>query len=328
MLPIGNYKLTFVAKDRGAIREHSGSAWRGLFGHSLKNTFCVTGQKECEHCLLYHSCGYVYLFETPPPPDTEKMRKYTSVPRPFIILPLQKENKVLEPGDRFQVGFRLFGGANRFLPHVIHSWRVAAKSGIGQRVHRSELTAVEQESEPGSGNWSTAFQSGNPFRHIPPVPPKTPGIPDSIRVILDSPLALRRKGCIVNPESFSFSDLFSSLLRRVSMLSYFHDEQSLEVDFSALTRQSKSIELIHPHLYWEKWMRYSSRQKKTLCMRGIKGTFTLDPGQIADFWPFLWVGQWTGTGKSTVMGQGQYRISPVSLEDYQNSIVSDRIGAG
>ncbi len=315
VLLLGNYRLSFAAVDDVPIRKFSGSAWRGLFGHSLKKTLCITQSEDCCRCLLYYNCGYSYLFETPPPPDAEKMRKYQAAPHPFVLLPLHNEEMHFKPGEYFSVGIRLFGKANSYLPYVIQAWKNAGASGLGQGIHRFKLAAVEQETQPGSGQWKPIYQPDNPLIPLLPAPPAFPPIPGTVQIHLSSPLRLQQEGKLVSAEKLTFSSFFRPLLRRISMLSYFHSEQPLEVDFKQLSQQSDAVELISPELTWQKQRRYSSRQNNSISMSGILGEFNLNPEQLEPFWPYLWLGQWTGVGKGTVMGQGKYLINPENLEE-------------
>lgn len=319
ILQLGNYRLSFIAIDDVPIRKFSGSAWRGLFGHSLKKTLCITQGEECNRCLLYHSCGYSYLFETPPPPDTEKMRKYPAVPHPFILQPLHNEEMHFKPGEYFSVGLRLFGKATDYLPYVIQSWKNAGSSGLGQGLHRFQLAAVEQEKQLGSGKWQPIYQPNRPLTPIPASFPSLPSLPNTLELHLTSPLRVNENGRVVDAENLTFSSFFRTLLRRISMLSYFHSDRPLEVDFKHLNQQSREIELIKPKLHWQKWSRYSSRQKSTIDMSGIQGSFSLENKQLEPFWSYLWLGQWLGVGKGAVMGQGQYLINPASLPDRQKA---------
>jgi CRISPR/Cas system endoribonuclease Cas6 (RAMP superfamily) len=48
-------------------------------------------------------------------------------------------------------------------------------------------------------------------------------------------------------------------------------------------------------------------------MGGLLGRFRLHGPDIAPFWPYLWLGQWTHAGKGATLGLGRYRIVPASL---------------
>ena len=43
-------------------------------------------------------------------------------------------------------------------------------------------------------------------------------------------------------------------------------------------------------------------------MGGLVGEFELSDIGLKPFWPYLWLGQWTHSGKGTVMGLGRYRL--------------------
>jgi hypothetical protein len=62
------------------------------------------------------------------------------------------------------------------------------------------------------------------------------------------------------------------------------------------------------NLQWLDWERYSSRQKQKLRMGGLTGAVDLDGSQLADLWPYIWLGQWTHAGKGTSMGLGRFEI--------------------
>ena len=91
-LSVGRYRLRYARRAESRFPAFAGSAWRGAFGHALKRTVCVTRLRQCPDCLLYRSCVYPYIFETPPPLHAAKMRRYTAAPHPFVIeIPLADE---------------------------------------------------------------------------------------------------------------------------------------------------------------------------------------------------------------------------------------------
>lgn len=92
-LPFARYRLRFKPSRKGRLPGYTGSAWRGVLGHALKKIVCVTHLNSCPPCLLYRSCPYPYIFETPPPVAAQKMCKYTAAPHPFVLEPPQKEKK-------------------------------------------------------------------------------------------------------------------------------------------------------------------------------------------------------------------------------------------
>jgi hypothetical protein len=310
MLPaIGRYRLVLEAKDPLRLPDYPGSAWRGVFGNGLRRTVCATGAPGCGGCLLLDHCVYAYVFETPPPPGTGKLRLYTAAPHPFVLEPPADGPVALDAGTRYALGLTLVGRANQHLPFIVHAFRVAGQRGIGKGNGRFALPEVAQEQVPGNGDWVAIFSGGD--ERLAPSPPSRaviPACPTAVGIELLTPLRLRRGESLVGPGDFRFRDLFGSLLRRLSLLSYFHTDEPLELDFSALVHAADDVPVRQARLGWREWTRYSSRQGGTMQMGGIVGKFRLQGEGLEPFWPFLWAGQWVHAGKAATMGLGRYRL--------------------
>jgi hypothetical protein len=90
--PLGQGPFPLLARFRFRMRAlgeirlpvYPGSAWRGLLGHGLRRTACVTRAPTCDGCLLIQACVYAQLFETPPPPGLE-LPGFSAVPHPFVL---------------------------------------------------------------------------------------------------------------------------------------------------------------------------------------------------------------------------------------------------
>jgi hypothetical protein len=265
----------------------------------------VTGARHCPDCLLYRSCVYPYVFETPPPENAAKLRKYTAAPHPFVIEPWP-DCRDLAPDQAFGVDLVLIGRGNAQLAYLIEALRRAGERGLGRSEGRYALAGVEQETAAG---WQAIYAPGGRLQTLPATVPAAPPLPAGpLRVELLTPLRLKVGGDLVTPERLRFRDFFSQLLRRVSLLSYFHTDTPLETDFRALVQAAEAVPLAAPELRWQDWTRYSSRQDALLQMGGLVGSFVLEGADLAPFWPYLWLGQWTHAGKGAVMGLGRYRL--------------------
>ena len=125
----------------------------------------------------------------------------------------------------------------------------------------------------------------------------------------------------MTPDEFRFTNLFKNLLRRLSMLSYFHTDTPLETDFAGLSRAADAVPVARNELSWRDWTRYSSRQQTSMQMGGLVGEVEFEAPDWNPFWPYLWLGQWTHAGKGTSMGLGRYSIGvPVSLPDQRTGL--------
>jgi hypothetical protein len=310
ILPLAVFDCSFLCDEDDALPGYAGSAWRGAFGRALKRAVCVARDTECPACLLYRSCVYPYAFETPPPPDARKMRRYTAAPHPFVLRIDPRQS-----GSPYRLGLTLLGRADRHLPYFIHALAEAGKAGLGRKRRPFELIEVRQAAKPGAEDWRSIYAPGEPLKMAPGCVAETPPLPDWLEIRLETPLRLRSGEHLVTPADFRFAELFRPLLRRISMLTYFHTDTPLEADFAALGRSAREVPVHEPRLRWYDWTRYSSRQGTTMEMGGLLGHFRVRGGDVEPFWPYLWLGQWTHAGKGATMGMGSYRILPASLPD-------------
>lgn len=303
-LPVGRYRIEFFADTPVDLGDFPGSPWRGALGHALRRTVCVARGQECKACMLYRSCAYPYLFQTPVPETAPKMRRYETAPPPYVIDAPAHTDATLH----YPLELTLIGIANHHFPIVLHALRQAAGSGRGIAGHRLRLGRVAQETAPGSGEWLPIYEDGGALTPSPPAVMTIPPCPQHVGIRLHTPLRLKRDGRHVGPGDFRFADLFGNLLRRISLLTCFHTDVPLETDFKSLVTQAKEIGITH-RLTWKEQSRYSARQKTRMQYGGLLGDIELREQAIAPFWPYLWIGQWVHAGSGVTMGLGAYRLT-------------------
>lgn len=311
-LAFTHYALFFTTKQTIKLPVYPGSAWRGAFGNALKKTVCIIRNTPCQACLLKSTCAYSYVFETPPPENTEKMRKYTAAPHPFVIQLSEKRQE--EEVTDYQLNLVLFGHAQRFLPYFVHAFQKAGDDGIGGKRQVFTLEKIKQQAL--NGEAVSIYQHGK--LSLPKQQPESilPEMPESLSINIHTPLRIKQNGKNLGPETFNFAALFSNLLRRISMLSYFHTDTPLETDFAGLSQIARQITFKSKQLQWYDWKRYSSRQQTEMQMGGVVGSLQLDMSGLEELWPYLWLGQWTHAGKGTSMGMGHYSLTATSLSDH------------
>ena len=299
VLPIGQYRALFASDTPPRFSDFPGNAWRGALGHALKRSVCVTRQPQCQDCLLYRSCLYPYFWETPPHVGAEKMRKYETAPHPFVL-----DAEATEP---LSLNFTLIGQANRHLPVFIHALTQAAAGPRGVSGNVLELVSVEQAASIEGHDWRGIFAPGQALLAHPVHTPGVPAPHAECTVEILTPLRVKREGRHVGPRDFTFADLFGNLLRRISMLSYFHTETPLQTDFKALMGAARQV-TARVELEWVELSRYSKRQQSQMQLGGVVGRLTLADADLATFWPYLWLGQFTHAGNGATMGLGRYRL--------------------
>ncbi len=106
MLRIARYRFTVCAQDPIRLPPFPGSAIRGIFGHGLKRSVCVTRLHDCNECELRSHCVYSYLFET-----SAMVGKGKNAPHP-LILDVHRLMQRYDPGEAFGIEATLVGKAN------------------------------------------------------------------------------------------------------------------------------------------------------------------------------------------------------------------------
>jgi hypothetical protein len=310
-LPLKSYRFHFETAQNIRLPEYPGSAWRGAFGHALKKTVCIVRNTPCKQCLLQSACAYSYIFETPPPANSEKMRKYTAAPHPFV---LQLPQTAAANNQTYILNLILYGHGQRYFPYMVHALQNAGLDGIGNQQLAFVLHKITDISLQADGD--VIYQKGELLPQAAAESPAIPAMPNQIELYFPTPLRIKQDSKNLTSHDFSFGAFFGALLRRISMLSYFHTDTPLETDFAALTAKARTVRFSAQQLKWFDWTRYSSRQQTEMQMGGLLGSVNLDMQGLEEFWPYLWLGQWTHVGKGATMGMGAYSISAASLPNH------------
>ncbi len=294
-----------------SLPSYKGATLRGGFGHALKKIACVHAHTKtvCDSCQHPDCCVYGYLFETPPPNDTTMMRKYTAVPHPFILEPPLIKKSLFHPTDTITFGLILIGKAIGYLPYFIYAFEELGKRGLGRDGGRFEVKSVhggdqnEQVIYRGEEkvlkntvaqiSAQDFFNRENPFSETVTLRFLTPA-----RIVYEDQLS----------KTVPFHLIFRTLIRRLSLLSYFHSGgDSSEVDFKGLIKKAESVQVVVSDLKWYDWERYSGRQQTRMKMGGWIGEVTYR-GDFSELYPYLLMGVDLHVGKGTSFGLGQYEI--------------------
>jgi CRISPR-associated endoribonuclease Cas6 len=322
------YLFSLTAIDTLKLPEYKGSTLRGGFGHAFRKVVCTFKNKQCDDCLLRHRCVYSYVFETPPPADTVIMTKYLRAPHPFVIEPSPEKKELYHPGEGLEFGLVLIGRADDYLPYFIYAFDEMGKTGIGRGKGKYRLDTVSLGSETlydgTTGVLKSSAEAGKrgsaegkkcesaearkcggseEFESLPAF--SASSLPRRLTFRFLTPTRLVSNGSL-EPDP-DFKTIFRTLLRRLSMLSYFHCGKELEADYNGLIERAGSVETVRKRLRWHDWERYSARQDTRMKMGGFVGEMEFS-GEFGEFLPFLELGELVHVGKGTGFGLGRYEI--------------------
>jgi len=314
---IGRFEFIVKPKDKLYLPIYKGSTLRGGFGHSLRRVICVTKGKECKDCLLKQKCIYSSIFETPPPKNTTKLRKYPYAPHPFVIEPPLEEKREYKEDNEFSFNLILIGKAIDYLPYFIFAFDKLGELGLGRG--KGKYLLKEVRSINGNSNSAHPIYTG-----------EDKILKDSYSLISGKDILEECKKYyhkreltlnFVTParlkyqehfiKNLEFHILIRNLLRRISLLSYFHCDKELQIDFKGLIEKAKRVKKEDSNLNWYDWQRYSARQKAKMLLGGFIGkvTFAFDGVEPEQFLPLILLGKYIHVGKGTGFGLGKYEIS-------------------
>lgn len=306
---LANYSFTLKVLESLDLPEYKGAVLRGGFGYAFRKVVCIVKDKECSACLLKEKCVYAYVFETSPPVDARLMRKYPTAPHPFILTPPLEDDRLYEPGEEIKFELTLIGKAIDFLPYFIYTFEELGKMGLGKKRGKFSLAEVQylfNRSE------RTTIYSGRE-QILRPIKeevkflvhkPMPPGL-CSLHLIFLTPTRLRFNGDLTS--ELEFHIFFRNLLRRISLLSYFHCGAELSVNFRQLIQESEKIQTTRRNLRWYDWERYSTKQQTKMKLGGFLGEVVFQ-GNFEPFWPFLVLGEFVHVGKGSSFGLGKYEL--------------------
>jgi len=105
-----------------------------------------------------------------------------------------------------------------------------------------------------------------------------------------------------------FHMLIRQLLRRLSLLSYFHNGGDPSGwNFKGMIERAEEVNVAKKGLRWHDWERYSARQETRMKMGGFVGEISFE-GDIGPFMPLIRAGEVLHVGKGTSFGLGKYTV--------------------
>ena len=282
-----------------------GSTLRGGFGYMFKRTVCgLKQQKECSSCMLYHTCIYATIFESPVPDNANIMSKYTNCPHPFVFSIDHYNNNE----STLIFNTRIIGKIKNYIPYFVYAIRELGKNGLGKnkinyrikKVYDSNQTLYyenDQWSKPESYQIIDQAYINNKIA--------SSSFGDTLTLKFITPSRVKYNGELQDKVEFHL--LIRTLLRRISMLSYFYTDTQLKLDFKNIISQAEKIITYSSDLKWVDKSRYSTRQRHRMKLGGVVGTVTYK-GDFSLFLPLILWGEYLHIGKGTSFGLGKYKL--------------------
>ncbi len=299
------YTFHIRAIDELNLPKYKGSTFRGGFGNAFKKIACVLKTLECNSCPLKEQCLYIYIFETITPDKSSILNLYPhdKIPHPFIIEPPDTEQTLFNEDEILTFNLILIGKAIQHFPYFLYAFDRLGQIGIGkgrgrfkvEKVVSGGVTVYENEifikTEPMVTEVLENKNADNDF--------------DEITIKILTPLRIKFGRKLV--DKIEFHILMRSLLRRLSLLCYFHCEQNVDINAKELVEKAMQVKTKNSSLKWLDWERYSNRQQERMKLGGVVGEITFE-GELSPFLSILKAGEIIHAGKNTAFGLGKYEI--------------------
>lgn len=305
MFSLVNLRVTFKAQEDINFPLYSGSAFRGLFGKSLRKISCLAKKETCMGCGIFATCPYATIFEN----GQRAYGSHDEVPNPYVIEPLPLGKKNVKKGELFSFNCILYGTATEKLSYVILAWIKAGKMGFTTEHSLAQLIRIEQVCA--DANLQLIYdveQSSALLQNVD----STYFFPEArqikkIHIILQTPLRIHHQGHPVVPDQFTAQDFLISLLRRQENMAKYHITNYPLLNYEEIKNDIANVRITSSNLHWCDWARYSSRQQKRIALGGIVGDFVLQ-GDLSQLYSYIKLGEVFHLGKSAVLGMGKYCI--------------------
>lgn len=289
----------------GSLPRHGGAVLRSAFGAALRAVSCDNPDSECSSCPTRDACAYLYLFETPLPPDARFLRAADRLPHPFVLRAWGEDRARVGGGDLVTIEVILVGRAIDLLPHVMVAVGRMAMRGLGRERLPLRLVGIDQL-EGREGRARTLFDSQRQVDQVQPEGLQVPDISAAVEIELLTPTNLVSDGRSLR--QLEFAPLVRALLRRASALSAFHCNAALELDYRALVDRAGTVHVAQADTRHVSFKRYSSRQGQRVPQEGLVGRARLEGDALRELAPLLALGEVVHVGKGTAMGMGRYQI--------------------
>lgn len=236
------------------------------------------------------------------------MRKYTTAPHPFIIEPPHEGKNKYDPDEEITFNLILIGKGIDYIPYFIYTFSELGNTGIGRAKGRYELRKVVTHDGTIYSSDTGTLKAISPASLPLDINAKDfdTDTPSSLTIQFLTPTRIVYNGHLA--PALEFHMLIRNLLRRISLLYYFHcGGDPSGWDFRGLIKKAEAIKVKDSHLRWQDIERYSTRQNTRMKLGGFVGEITFE-GNIDPFMPLLRAGEVLHVGKATAFGLGQFRI--------------------
>lgn len=337
-LKIAKFNFTVNTLSDAVLPDYKGSTFRGAFGHIFKDVMCIVHHGICEKCDFITVCMFKKVFDSPAPPNSSKLRNYSSLPHPYIIEPPPGNKNMYAENEKIGFSLILVGSAISLYPYFAYAFGLAGLKGLGRKKNaKFEIIKIVNEKNGAEvyDNRSNIlkpldeFYTINDFLYKKDIflneePGKLSGDELNNTALINlnfiTPAKIMFNEKLVS--KLEFHIFIRNLLRRISNLNFFYCsgnesnskdgcspggmDNTPELDFNYYIEKALKVKTENM-LKWYSYDRYSNRQHKHIKFSGFTGNVSFLNVPLE----FLWIinlGELIHIGKNTTFGLGKYIV--------------------
>lgn len=311
-LSASRLRIECRANDALRLPGYSGSALRGVFGHSLRELACSTGQPTCSGCPVVHSCSYPRFFE---PRLLQPYGDRYEPALPLILRPGLIPCDLIAPGGAFDFEAVLLGSRGADFPMLLRCLHRMGERGFGaagavrrasfhiERVLECRDDGELRDLTGAEADAVARLPSPRPCLAVDALRSPSAGARLRVRFLTPTHLLAERSAQLV-PD---FGSLVARLLDRIERVSLTVFGRPLDLPFRAVVEHARTVRLVRFEGGLCRWQRTSTRQQRRMPMGGFVGDAIYD-GPWAQHLAWLRAGEWLHVGKGSAFGMGWYRL--------------------
>jgi hypothetical protein len=204
-------------------------------------------------------------------------------------------------GEIFNFGLVIIGKAIEYLLYFIYCFEELGNRGLGKNNGKYNLCSV---SCCGNNKAVYVVSKLNPENILPEnIESKTDKTVNKVNIVLKTPFRALENHKVV--DDIGFYVLVKNILRRIDLISYYHCDKKLDIDFKGIIQDSKKIVKTISELSFYNWERIGSKTKKVIYMGGYIGNLEYY-GDLTKMMPVIKLCEVLHIEKGCSFGKGKY----------------------
>jgi len=310
------YRFRFQFHSAGTLYfppYKSGNIVRGAFGNIFRKLVCIPTCQDANICDVRATCPYARVFE-PRAARGEGPSGLADWPRPFVFRASHLDGRTVRQGEAFYFDVHIFDVRDPALAYFVLAFARLAREGLGPGRGRADMTAVDQLDLRGvtvarvfDGERVRVGELTAPIAMEMGMS-DIAGSVEQVRVQFVTPTELKSGHHVAEHPEFGI--LFGRLRDRISTLRMLYGAGPLDIDFRGIGERAAAVRTIRSKLQRATVDRLSSHTGQRHSLGGFVGEVEYE-GKLAEFMPYLYLGQWIGAGRQCVWGKGMFLTFPI-----------------